>query len=161
MIFDELIALSSAFERLAQEQSQPALEDPALQSPNIVVEPLNPVVDKAIKVLQRMDPSYFVGVKKIVINVSPYYGHVESGPGKDPTVININMNRIMSESGGQVSGPTAVLAAATTIAHEKGHVASFNESQGFVGGEGPAEAEEGRVRAWIESHMSQLQDLLT
>ena len=154
MYLDELYKLASLFEKTAQEPDQ------ELDSPNVVIEPVNSVIDKAVKILQRMEPNYFVGSRRIVISMEPNYGHVESGPGKDPAVINININRILNESGGDTIGSEAVIATATTIAHEKGHVGSFDSEQGFVGGEGPAEAEEQRVRSWIEANMGQLQDLI-
>jgi len=158
MKFDDLYALTSLFKKYAQNPQ--IQQDAELKSPNIIVEPLNPVISKAIKLLQRMDPNYFIGARKIVITMSPNYGFVQSGPGKDPAVININLSRIIAESGGNLGSPEAVLAAATTIAHENGHVRSYNESQGFVGGEGPAEAEEAKVRSWIESNMNRLQDIV-
>ena len=139
--------------------AQVAGVDPQLSGPNVVVEPMEPVVQKAIELLKRMDPNYFSGVKKIVVApASMYYGFVESGPDKDPSVINVNMAKIKAESGGQ--GPAAVVSAATTIAHERGHVGSFDDSQGFVGGESPADAEEQRVAAWIRQNQGRLQDLL-
>jgi hypothetical protein len=159
MKVDDLYALASLFEKYAQ--TPQVQQDPELKSPNIIVEPLNPVISKAIKLLQRMDPNYFVGARKIVITMSPNYGFVQSGPGKDPTVININLSRIISESGGNLASPEAILAAATVIGHEIGHIKSYNQSQGFIGGEGPAEAEEARVRHWIESNMNRLQDIVS
>lgn len=130
--------------------------DQELSGPNVVVEPMEPVVQKAISLLKRMDPNYFSGVRKVVVSpASMYYGFVESGPDKDPSIINVNMAKIKQES-----GPAAVIAAATTIAHEKGHVGSFENTQGFVGGEAPAEVEEQRVAGWIQQNQGRLQDLL-
>lgn len=157
MNFNNLNVLASKFEDIIKNSNN---LDPQLQSPNIIIEPIHPIMDKAVKLLRRMDPSYFVGTRKIVIGASSHYGHVESGPGKDPSIININLHRIINESQGGLNSPMAVLAAATTIAHEKGHVSSFDSARGFVGGEAPAEAEEIRVRHWIEANMNKLQDLL-
>jgi len=53
-----------------------------------------------------------------------------------------------------------VVASAIVIAHEKGHVGSFEQQQGFVGGESPAEQEEKRVAAWIEQNQDRLKDLI-
>ena len=83
---------------------------------------------------------------------------VESGQQKDPSVVNINMGKIKQEGGNDETA--AVIAAATTIAHEVGHVKSYNQQQGFVGGESPAEAEERRVADWIKQNQGRLQDLL-
>jgi hypothetical protein len=133
------------------------IPDSELDTPNVVVQPTEPVIDKAIKILKRMDPGYFRGVRKIQISPSSmYYGFVESGKDKDPAIININMSKINQES----NSDDAVISAAITIAHERGHIASYNESQGFVGGEAPAEQEERRVASWIEQHRSLIQDLL-
>lgn len=147
--------LSKLFLKIAD-----TIQDPQVTSPNIVIEPSEPTMQKAVKVLQRMNPNYFIGVRKIVVAPSAQYGHVESGPNKDPTIININVQRILQESGGASAGPEAIIAAACTIAHEKGHVSSFDPKIGFQGGESPAEAEESKVRNWIESNLNILKDLL-
>jgi hypothetical protein len=133
--------------------------DVGLTGPNVVIQPMEPLVDRAVKVLRRMDPNYFAGVRTINITpANPNFGFVESGPQKDPSVININMGKIKSETQ-NLNPEEAVFAAATTIAHERGHVTSFNEQQGFVGGEGPAEAEEARVANWIRQNQNMLKDL--
>lgn len=155
-MYNRILKEAALFYKLAQ---MPGI-DQELESPNVVVQPGTPVIQKAVEVLKRMDPNYFKGARQIVVGVSPHFGHVESGPGKDPAVININLNRIVQEAGGQTQGPEVVVAAAVIIAHEAGHVKSFNAQQGFVGGEAPAEQEENRVRQWIEQNRNRLQDLL-
>jgi hypothetical protein len=133
------------------------VSDSELDTPNVIVQPTEPVIDKAIKILKRMDPSYFKGVRRVQISPSSmYYGFVESGQDKDPAVININMGKIKQES----TSEDAAISAAITIAHERGHVLSYNESQGFVGGETPAEQEEKRVADWIKQNHLLIQDLL-
>jgi len=146
-----LLNHAETFRKLAQEEI-----DVELDSPNIIM-PGEPTIQKAVQILQRMDPMYFKGVRRIDVVSSANYGHVESGPDKDPAVVNINLSRIAQESGGPTAGPEATMAAAIVIAHEVGHVRTFDAQQGFVGGEGPAEAEEGRVRQWIEQNMDSLQ----
>jgi len=136
--------------------AQPA--DVQLESPNVVVEPMQPVIQRATEVLKRMDPNYFIGVRKIKAGVSPYFGHVESGPDKDPAVININLGMVSQKAREYNANP--VIASAIVIAHEKGHVGSYEQQQGFVGGESPAEQEEQRVAAWIEKNKDRLQDLM-
>jgi len=138
--------------------AQPTNTDVELQSPNVVVEPMQPVIQKATEVLKRMNPQYFVGVRKIKAGVSPYFGHVESGPDKDPAVININLGMVSQKAREYNVNP--VVASAIVIAHEKGHVGSFEQQQGFVGGESPAEQEEKRVAAWIEQNQDRLKDLI-
>lgn len=122
--------------------------DSELQSPNVVIEPANSLIQKAVNLLKKVDPGYFIGVRKIVISSSPDYGHVESGPNKDPAVINVNAARIQGQGGDENS---MVRAIAGVIAHERGHVKSFNPSLGFQGGEGPAEAEEKRILQLIDN----------
>ncbi|HVI42760.1 MAG TPA: hypothetical protein VM577_19305 [Anaerovoracaceae bacterium] len=123
--------------------------DAELQSPNVVVEPANSIIQKAVNLIKQIEPGYFVGVRKIVVSASPDYGHVESGPDKDPAVINVNLARVQNEAGGDEK--SAVRSIAGVIAHERGHVKSFNSSLGFQGGEGPAEAEEKRVLQLIDN----------
>jgi len=138
--------------------AQPTDVDVELESPNVVVEPMQPVIQKATEVLKRMNPQYFVGVRKIKAGVSPHFGHVESGPDKDPAVININLGMVSQKA--QEYNANPVVASAIVLAHEKGHVGTFEAQQGFVGGESPAEQEEKRVAAWIEQNQERLQDLI-
>lgn len=119
-------------------------------SPSITIQPGKPEANCALDILKLWNPSYFTNVEKIVIGPSPNYGYVESGPEKDPAVIYINADRIVSEAG-QQSGKEAAIATASVIAHEKGHVSSFDPEKGFVGGEAPAEAEERSFQQWLES----------
>jgi hypothetical protein len=132
--------------------------DLALSSPNVVVEPMQPVIQKAVEVLKRLESNYFVGTRKIKAGISgSAFGFVQSGPDKDPAVINLNLAMISQKAKEYNMSP--VFAAAITIAHEKGHVKSFNQQQGFVGGEGPAEAEEKRIATLIEQNKDRLKDL--
>jgi len=149
---------AKALKSFAQAPQQPA-PDMELQSPNVVVEPMQPVIQKATEVLKRMDSNYFVGIRKIRAGVSPHFGHVESGKDKDPTVININLGLVSQKASEYNANP--VVASAIVIGHERGHVVSFKDQQGFVGGESPAEAEEKRVAAWIEQNQARLQDLIS
>jgi len=123
----------------------------SVNTPNVTIQPGRPEANCALEILKLWKPNYFVGVREIVVGPSANYGHVESGPGKDPAVIYLNADRIVSEAGGQQGGQAAALAAAKVIAHEKGHVASFNPQQGFVGGESPAENQEHDFENWLSS----------
>lgn len=122
-----------------------------VNTPNISIQPGRPEANCALEILKLWKPDYFVGVSEIIIGPSANYGHVESGPDKDPSRIYINADRIVAEAGGQQSGRAAALACAQVIAHEKGHVASFDEEQGFVGGESPAQAQEAEFENWLKS----------
>lgn len=123
--------------------------DPELASPEIKVEPADTLVQKAVDMLKKINPSYFVGVRKIVISTSSAYGFVESGPGKDPAIIHINLSKIKSDVQSKYGGmgkeqmeQEIAREIASVISHERGHISSYNPQQGFVGGEGPAEQEE-------------------
>ena len=135
-------------------QAEKMINDPQLTSPQVSVEPVDTFVQKAVDKLKALNPSYFIGVRKIVIDMGQGYGRVESGPGKDPAVIHINLATIKNQLKSQLGNASQpefekelVRQIAETIAHEKGHIGSFNETQGFVGGEQPAEAEEGAIRS--------------
>lgn len=135
-------------------------QDNSTNTPNITIQPGRPEANCALDILKLWNPNFFVGVKNIVVGPSSNYGHVESGPDKDPTVIYLNADRIVAESGGKQGGKEAAIATAKVIAHEKGHVASFNPQQGFVGGESPAEAKEQEFENWLNSGgMKQIENL--
>jgi hypothetical protein len=128
-------------------------------TPNVTIQPGRPEANCALEILKRWKPDYFIGVREIVIGPSANYGYVQSGPDKDPSVIYINADRIVSEAGGQ-RGQGAALACAQVIAHEKGHVASFDPKQGFVGGESPAQSQEQDFEKWLKSGgMQQVESL--
>jgi hypothetical protein len=118
-------------------------------SPAIKIQPGRQELNVAVDILKLWNPNYFMNVSEIVIGPSPNYGYVESGPGKDPAKIYINADRIVAESGSQ-SGKAAAISAAKTIAHEKGHVESYQHDQ-FQGGETPAEVEAGKFEQWLQS----------
>lgn len=139
---------TSAFEILYRLRKKTAQQDPQLQAPSISIEPMDTLVQRAVDFLKQQDPNYFVGVRKIRVIPSASYGYVESGEGKDPAVININLDRIKNETRAHMTGApqnqldvAIIQALVETIAHERGHVQSYNTEQGFVGGETPAEAE--------------------
>jgi len=123
--------------------------------PQVIVEPIEPNINAAVNLLKRMDSNYFVGIKKIVAGPEANYGHVSS---KEPDIIHINLNRILNETKKDDSKRNLVINIAISIAHEAGHVKSF-DGEKFVGGESPAQAEENKVSNWIKANESKLQDL--
>ena len=131
--------------------------DSELSSPNVIVEPVEPIVNKAVSLLKRMNSSYFVGVRKIVAGTGSNYGHVSSGPDKDPNTVYVNISRILSESDKE-DKREAIISVALTISHEIGHMKKFDEEKGF-GSEGDAQSEENRVLQWIKSNENSLKDL--
>lgn len=120
-------------------------------SPQVIIQPGSKELDCAVEILKLFNPQYFIGVSKIIVGPSANYGHVEAGPNKDPTVIYVNADKVVSEAGGQQSGKAAAVATAQVIAHEKAHVESYDPSRGFVGGEVPAQAEEQAFEGWLNS----------
>lgn len=131
--------------------------DTELSSPQIRVEPADTIIQKAVEKLKQIDPSYFVGVRKIVVDSGSGYGHVQSGNGSDPAVIHINLSRIKSEIQAKATGASQqqleeemVRQVAIVIAHEKGHIKSFTPEQGFVGGENPAQASEHEMESKLK-----------
>jgi hypothetical protein len=143
-----------------------------LLSPQVSIEPFDELIDKATKILMVMNSNYFkgdpdfgtvpnkfMGVSKIVIAVSDALGFVESGKDKDPAKINLNMNEIKNRMNAQTDPElkknekaNAIVATALVIAHERGHIASYDPQKGFVGGESPALTEEAKVKQWIEAN---------
>jgi len=137
--------------------------DPELASPEIKIEPMEGIIDKAVKLLKSINPSYFIGVRKIVVDTgSSGYGHVASGQGNDPAVIHINLPRIKNELQGKLSGASPeqfekelVRQVASVISHEKGHISSYKAETGFSGGESPAENEEHQMGQRISQRQDQ------
>ena len=125
-----------------------ALEDSKLkllESPDIIIEPLEPFIKHVVDRIRKMDPGYFKGVSKIVIQ--PHYapGHVESGPGKDPNIIYVDKSHLENElrraTGKGLSQlaqmpqsvqDAAVKEMARIIFHEKGHILGFKPDKGYA-----------------------------
>jgi hypothetical protein len=136
--------------------------DPELASPDIKVEPLDSYIQKAVELLKQVNPSYFVGVRKIVVDSGQGYGHVAAGGSEDPAVIHINLPKIKAELQSKLSGAPKeqfekelIRQIALTISHEKGHVASYKPETGFPG-EGPAETEESSMLGKIDTYYKAL-----
>lgn len=145
--------------KLAQQQN-----DPELAFPQIKIEPMDSLIQKAVEMLKKINPNYFVGVRKIVVdNGSAAFGHVASGPGQDPAVIHINLSKIKSDLQSKMSGGSpqdlekeVVKSIASTLSHERGHISSFKNETGFQGGEAPAEAEENNMHSKIDNYYNSL-----
>lgn len=134
-----------------------AINDPELASPQIKVEPADMLIQKAVDLLKKSNPGYFVGVRKIVVDNGNAYGFVESGQGKDPSVIHINLQKIKSEIQFKLSNlpkdqqeQEMIRQIAMTLAHEKGHINSYKPETGFAGGELPAEAESNKMQSALK-----------
>jgi hypothetical protein len=136
------------------------------QMPNVRIQPGRQETNVALEILQMFandtgQQNYFTDPNDpskpidIVVGPSANYGHVETevlqDPEQDeqPTTVYINADRIVSESGGQQSGKAAAIASAKVIAHEIGHLRSYQKGLGFQGGETPAEAQEQNFDNWL------------
>lgn len=124
-----------------------------VESPRIIM-PGEPLVQKAVDLLLKLDPNYFRGASEIKVKDMPAYGQVESGPGKDPYIIYLNVPRAKLEitqkiknqnpSATQVEIDEAIAKSlAATIAHERAHLGKSPE-EGFK-----PESEATRVEAEI------------
>jgi hypothetical protein len=127
------------------------LRNAQIGSPNITIQPGSKEMDCAKDIANLYKPNIFTNVKEVIVGPSSDYGHVESGPGKDPHIVYINADRIVSESGGKQNGQVVAVSAARVIIHEIAHVQSFNQEQGFVGGEVPAQQAERDFDNWLSS----------
>lgn len=162
MVFaDNILKMVGKFYSLAFAPN-PDLE---LESPNVIIQPMEGLVQQAVERIKQMEPGYFKGIRSIVIGPQSHYGFVELGPEKDPSVIHLNYNRIRQEISAQGGSDEDVIKSLIdTITHEAGHVRSFDPQQGFVGGEQPAEQETIRMQGlmpraaknWRIQHLSKL-----
>jgi protein tyrosine/serine phosphatase len=83
---------------------------------NVIVEPWDSNIDKALRIIQNKDPSILTNVKKVVVHSGGgggQLGHVEKGPGKDPQEIHIFKDRIRQIVEQRAGGPQ------TTLTHEE------------------------------------------
>lgn len=120
----------------------------------VVIQPLDPAVQKAVQSVKSKEPNLLKNVTKVIVHSGGgggELGHVESGPGKDPREIHIYKNRIdeivKKELGGNAD-PKALeeaiqRALMETISHEAGHIGANRTqeqilTQPFLG-EGEAE----------------------
>jgi hypothetical protein len=138
------------------------VSDPELVSPEIKIEPMESSIQKAVELLKKVNPNYFVGVRKIVVDTGMGYGHVSAGGSEDPTVIHINLPKIRGEIQSKLGTAPKdqqekelVRQIALTISHEKGHVSSYKPESGFPG-EAPAETEATSMMGKIDSYYNTL-----
>lgn len=106
-------------------------------SSQVIVEPWDPAVNKAMQKINQIDPSLLKNVTKIVVHPgggSGQLGHVESGQGKDPHVIHIFKDRVREHVMRNANATTkktltpqeleqAIVDGLTEVlAHESGHI---------------------------------------
>lgn len=118
---------------------------------NVTVEPAEPLIDKAVALIESKSPGYLAnaGVTHVVVE-SGDPGHFGKAESDKPDTIFIAADKIKSMIGSSPDNEEAVVRQiAVTIAHECGH-----QKSKFQGGESPAEAEEKQM----ESKLSQIQN---
>ena len=64
-------------------------------SPSIIIEPFEPLVQEAVDDIKVSDPNFFRGVNKIKIDMG--FGQFGSVSSENPADININIERIKNE----------------------------------------------------------------
>jgi hypothetical protein len=121
-------------------------------TPSIRIEPQESLVQKAVDEIKKIEPNYFVGIEQIKVeNTGGSYGKSESGPGKDPTIIYLNSEKIKADTKTKAQNAPAekleeiiVEEIVDTIAHEKGHIIPFKQ-RGQFGSETEAELEAKKI----------------
>jgi hypothetical protein len=107
-----------------------------INSPLVVVEPYEPVVQEAVDELTAQNPNFFSGVNKIKIDMG--YGQFGSVQSDNPADININFDRIKQElqnklgSSFDINNPEHKYylkdLIKRTIVHEKAHVSDASQA---------------------------------
>jgi hypothetical protein len=100
------------------------------QSPSIIIEPFEPLVQEATEEIKRDSPNFFQGVNKIKIDLG--FGQFGSVSSDNPSDINLNYNKIKNEVMKRIDEAFDINnlnhkdvlkeAIKETIIHEKGHV---------------------------------------
>ena len=146
--------------------------DIGLTGPNVVIQPMEPLVDRAVKIIRRKDPNAFSGVR--TINVGGGTGALGFVSSKDPSTINIDAALIKNTASKSDPGVTEILNqlpnpeeskkvfwTTVTLYHELAHVKDYDDQQGFKGGEGVAEAAEKDIIKWMNQNFNMIKDMLT
>lgn len=115
-----------------------------IDSPLIMVEPYEPIIQEVVNEITNQNSSFFQGVNKI--NVDMGYGQYGSVSSENPADININFNKIKNEVVAQLgspfdpNSPQHVQALKDSIKeviiHEKSHVQDY-DYEGHIEGKDP------------------------
>lgn len=136
---------------------------PIPQTPNVVIEPMDSLVQQAVNGVRTIDPALLHNITKVVVHQgggSGQLGHVEMGPGKDPREVHIFKDRIVHHVRNHMTGrpeidiqKSVVHAIMETIAHEAGHIGKSRTQQQILTqpffGEPEAERQEQEFRSKI------------
>ena len=72
-------------------------QDKYVPTPNVVIEPVDPLVQQAVNKIKQINPNFFLQVEKIVVHFgggAGNLGYVKRGPSDNPRVIHIYKDRI-------------------------------------------------------------------
>lgn len=122
---------------------------------SVVIAPFEPMIQKAVEAIEKIEPGYFSAIKNIVVEQSTeagdpfHFGKVKSD--KSDTIY-ISMSAVRSALSGSSDESQIINAIASILAHEMGHLKAKLE-----GGEGPAESEERRI---LDKLLSQSTDYI-
>lgn len=123
-------------------------QQPYTPTPNVVIEPIDPLVQQAVNKIKQSNPNFFLQVEKIVVHFgggSGNLGYVKRGPDDNPRVIHIYKDRIKGiiqrDLGGGFNAlnfeKAVQLALIEVIGHEQTHIGEKPEE--FFHGESEAE----------------------
>jgi hypothetical protein len=101
-----------------------------VESPSIIIEPFEPIVQEIAEEIKISSPNFFKGVNKIKLDMG--FGQYGSVSSDNPADINLNFERIKSEVSNKIQSPFDINnpehknilkeVIKETILHEKGHV---------------------------------------
>jgi hypothetical protein len=155
--YNQVKKILSGYLKLSQ-----VVSDPELASPDIKIEPVESNIQKAVDMLKKINPNYFVGVRKIIVDTGTGFGHVSSGPGQDPSVIHINLTKIKNEiqnkfryASKEQQDKEFIRQIALTISHERRHQISYTPNLGFSS-ESEAESEVESMLPKIDKYFNNL-----
>lgn len=145
-----------------------AQEDANIGTPNVVITPMEPIIDKAVKILKVMDVNFFSDVSTIQWQSSRAgaLGYVSSD---SPNVVNLDKQKIEQDApmvNAELGTDSPVAAVAAVLAHEVGHVVDEQkrlQSGGknpFPGGENVADAMQAKAIQWMKQNTALIQQYL-
>jgi hypothetical protein len=113
---------------------------------NVIIEPYEPIIYKAILAIETKYPHYFDGINRIILEQGDpgHFGKVHSD---QPDTIFVSIQKVRGALSGR-SEEEIVQQVAEILAHEMGHI-----NAQFEGGEAPAEAEEASMREALSSSL--------
>ena len=152
---NDLLAKDRGLAVLSKRDYQPISK----RAMDVVIEPLDPAVQKAFQKAKNKDNSLFENVKKIVVHSgggAGELGHVEMGPNKDPHEIHLYKDRItfaVKQQHRDVTDPKALedaieMALIETIVHEAVHIGKTRKETDPFASESEAES---KSRSFVQS----------